>query len=94
MGISQKQFRKQRWNLGDIQFINVWIRAAEFESDTAYMYSTYDEECESNPSNKDKIMVIGGGPNRIGQGVSSSITAVYTRRLQCVMMVLNHRGEL
>ena len=51
--------------------------AAEFESDTAYMYSTYDEECESNPSDKDKIMVIGGGPNRIGQGIEFDYCCVH-----------------
>ena len=43
--------------------------AAEFPASTAYMYSTYEEECESNPSDKEKIMVLGGGPNRIGQGI-------------------------
>ncbi len=43
--------------------------AAEFESTTAYMYSSYDAECEAAPSNKQKIMVLGGGPNRIGQGI-------------------------
>ncbi|MBT7426398.1 MAG: carbamoyl-phosphate synthase large subunit, partial [Betaproteobacteria bacterium] len=43
--------------------------AAEFDTNTAYMYSTYEEECESRPSSKDKIMVLGGGPNRIGQGI-------------------------
>ncbi len=43
--------------------------AAEFAATTAYMYSTYEEECESSPSNREKIMVLGGGPNRIGQGI-------------------------
>lgn len=43
--------------------------AAEFSTSTAYMYSTYDEECEAAPTDKDKIMVLGGGPNRIGQGI-------------------------
>ena len=43
--------------------------AAEFAATTAYMYSTYDEECEADPSNNKKIMVLGGGPNRIGQGI-------------------------
>ncbi|MEP0354830.1 carbamoyl-phosphate synthase large subunit [Paraglaciecola sp.] len=51
--------------------------AAEFSSDTAYMYSTYDEECEANPSDKDKIMVIGGGPNRIGQGIEFDYCCVH-----------------
>lgn len=43
--------------------------AAEFAATTAYLYSTYEEECESLPSNREKIMVLGGGPNRIGQGI-------------------------
>ncbi|EIJ42314.1 carbamoyl-phosphate synthase, large subunit [Beggiatoa alba B18LD] len=43
--------------------------AAEFTATTAYMYSTYEEECESNPTQREKIMVLGGGPNRIGQGI-------------------------
>jgi len=78
MGISQKQFRKQRWNLGVYPvYKRVDTCAAEFESDTAYMYSTYDEECEANPSNRDKIMVIGGGPNRIGQGIEFDYCCVH-----------------
>src|SRR5690554_1467440 len=78
MGISQKQFRKHRWNLGVTPvYKRVDTCAAEFESDTAYMYSTYDEECESNPSAKDKIMVIGGGPNRIGQGIEFDYCCVH-----------------
>ncbi|MGJ8682436.1 carbamoyl-phosphate synthase large subunit [Paraglaciecola sp.] len=51
--------------------------AAEFSSDTAYMYSTYDEECEANPSDKDKIMILGGGPNRIGQGIEFDYCCVH-----------------
>ncbi|NIN33685.1 MAG: carbamoyl-phosphate synthase large subunit [Gammaproteobacteria bacterium] len=43
--------------------------AAEFAATTAYMYSTYEEECEAEPSERKKIMVLGGGPNRIGQGI-------------------------
>ena len=43
--------------------------AAEFNTSTAYMYSTYDEECESAPTSREKIIVLGGGPNRIGQGI-------------------------
>jgi carbamoyl-phosphate synthase large subunit len=43
--------------------------AAEFSATTAYMYSSYEEECESAPTDKEKIMVLGGGPNRIGQGI-------------------------
>ena len=51
--------------------------AAEFSTSTAYMYSTYDEECESNPSDRDKIMVLGGGPNRIGQGIEFDYCCVH-----------------
>ncbi len=51
--------------------------AAEFASDTAYMYSTYEEECEALPSKKDKIMVLGGGPNRIGQGIEFDYCCVH-----------------
>ena len=51
--------------------------AAEFASTTAYMYSTYEEECESNPSKRDKIMVLGGGPNRIGQGIEFDYCCVH-----------------
>lgn len=51
--------------------------AAEFASSTAYMYSTYDEECEANPTDKEKIMVIGGGPNRIGQGIEFDYCCVH-----------------
>jgi carbamoyl-phosphate synthase large subunit len=43
--------------------------AAEFASSTAYMYSTYEEECEAAPTDRRKVMVLGGGPNRIGQGI-------------------------
>jgi carbamoyl-phosphate synthase large subunit len=51
--------------------------AAEFATNTAYMYSTYEEECESQPSNKKKIMVLGGGPNRIGQGIEFDYCCVH-----------------
>jgi len=51
--------------------------AAEFSTSTAYMYSTYEEECESNPSDKKKIMVLGGGPNRIGQGIEFDYCCVH-----------------
>ncbi|MDP5054515.1 MAG: carbamoyl-phosphate synthase large subunit, partial [Congregibacter sp.] len=51
--------------------------AAEFSSDTAYMYSTYDEECEAAPTDRPKILVIGGGPNRIGQGIEFDYCCVH-----------------
>ena len=51
--------------------------AAEFATQTAYMYSTYEEECESHPSDRRKIMVLGGGPNRIGQGIEFDYCCVH-----------------
>ena len=51
--------------------------AAEFSTSTAYMYSTYEEECEAEPSQRDKILVLGGGPNRIGQGIEFDYCCVH-----------------
>ena len=51
--------------------------AAEFATATAYMYSTYEEECEAAPSERDKILVLGGGPNRIGQGIEFDYCCVH-----------------
>ncbi len=51
--------------------------AAEFASDTAYLYSTYEEECEAQPSSRQKVMILGGGPNRIGQGIEFDYCCVH-----------------
>lgn len=51
--------------------------AAEFDSSTAYMYSTYEEECEAKPTDRKKIVVLGGGPNRIGQGIEFDYCCVH-----------------
>jgi carbamoyl-phosphate synthase large subunit len=51
--------------------------AAEFATSTAYLYSTYEEECESNPTHRRKIMILGGGPNRIGQGIEFDYCCVH-----------------
>ena len=51
--------------------------AAEFKTTTAYLYSTYDEECESMPTSKEKIIILGGGPNRIGQGIEFDYCCVH-----------------
>lgn len=51
--------------------------AAEFASSTAYMYSTYEDECEADPSDRKKIMILGGGPNRIGQGIEFDYCCVH-----------------
>ncbi|MCC6543509.1 MAG: carbamoyl-phosphate synthase large subunit [Nitrospirae bacterium] len=51
--------------------------AAEFEAHTPYLYSTYEQECEANPSDRDKIIILGGGPNRIGQGIEFDYCCVH-----------------
>jgi carbamoyl-phosphate synthase large subunit len=51
--------------------------AAEFSTSTAYLYSTYEEECEANPTTRRKIMILGGGPNRIGQGIEFDYCCVH-----------------
>nr|WP_086940615.1 carbamoyl-phosphate synthase large subunit [Thaumasiovibrio occultus] len=78
LGIAESEIRKLR-DQHDIHpvYKRVDTCAAEFSSDTAYMYSSYDEECEANPSDKDKIMVLGGGPNRIGQGIEFDYCCVH-----------------
>lgn len=78
LGVSEKQFRKHRHGLNIRPvYKRVDTCAAEFATDTAYMYSTYEEECEANPSAREKIMVIGGGPNRIGQGIEFDYCCVH-----------------
>ncbi len=70
------QARRHEFNLRPV-FKRVDTCAAEFDSTTAYMYSTYEEECEANPSQRRKIMVLGGGPNRIGQGIEFDYCCVH-----------------
>jgi len=76
--VSEAEVRKKRqqYNIHPV-YKRVDTCAAEFASSTAYMYSSYDEECEAEPSDKEKIMVIGGGPNRIGQGIEFDYCCVH-----------------
>ena len=75
---SEKAVRVARRTLGVRPvYKRVDTCAGEFATDTAYMYSSYDEECEADPSNKKKIMVLGGGPNRIGQGIEFDYCCVH-----------------
>ncbi len=70
LGVAEAEIRQRRQALGIRPvYKRVDTCAAEFASSTAYMYSTYEEECEAEPSDRRKIMVLGGGPNRIGQGI-------------------------
>ena len=78
LGITEKNLRSHRHKLKVLPvYKRVDTCAAEFATDTAYMYSTYEEECEANPSTRDKIMVLGGGPNRIGQGIEFDYCCVH-----------------
>ncbi len=78
LGESEKAVRSRRMELGvKPVYKRVDTCAAEFASSTAYMYSTYEEECESNASDRDKILVLGGGPNRIGQGIEFDYCCVH-----------------
>lgn len=75
---SENEIRKLRHSLNiNPVYKRVDTCAAEFATNTAYMYSTYEEECESNPSDRKKIMVLGGGPNRIGQGIEFDYCCVH-----------------
>jgi carbamoyl-phosphate synthase large subunit len=78
LGIDDESVRAYRHALNVRPvFKRVDTCAAEFSTNTAYMYSTYEEECESQPTNNKKIMVLGGGPNRIGQGIEFDYCCVH-----------------
>ena len=78
LSISEKEVRTMRHGFGVRPvYKRVDTCAAEFASSTAYMYSTYEEECESQTSDREKIIVIGGGPNRIGQGIEFDYCCVH-----------------
>ena len=78
LGTNQHLVREARWsaNVRPV-FKRVDTCAAEFSTQTAYLYSTYDEECEAEPTDRKKIMVLGGGPNRIGQGIEFDYCCVH-----------------
>lgn len=78
LGVSEAAFRAYRKEHGiKPVYKRVDSCAAEFASNTAYMYSTYEQYCESDPGDKKKIMVLGGGPNRIGQGIEFDYCCVH-----------------
>lgn len=78
LAVSEGDIRERRWSLGIRPvYKRVDTCAAEFASSTAYMYSTYEEECEASPSDRKKILVLGGGPNRIGQGIEFDYCCVH-----------------
>src|SRR5581483_3092236 len=76
--MNEKAIRSKRHELGVLPvYKRVDTCAAEFASTTAYLYSSYEEECEADPTNRRKIMVLGGGPNRIGQGIEFDYCCVH-----------------
>src|SRR5210317_4114 len=78
LDVSEKELRERRLKLNVRPvYKRVDTCAGEFATPTAYLYSTYEEECEANPSTADKIMVLGGGPNRIGQGIEFDYCCVH-----------------
>ncbi len=78
LGAKQSEVRKLRHqqNVRPV-YKRIDSCAAEFSSDTAYLYSTYEEECEARVSDKEKIIILGGGPNRIGQGIEFDYCCVH-----------------
>jgi carbamoyl-phosphate synthase large subunit len=78
LGVSEQSVRKHRHELGVRPvYKRVDTCAAEFSTSTAYLYSTYEEECEASPTTNEKIIVLGGGPNRIGQGIEFDYCCVH-----------------
>ncbi len=76
--LDEKSIRKERQLRGiNVTFKNVDTCGAEFEAYTPYLYSTYESECEAKPTDKKKVLILGGGPNRIGQGIEFDYCCVH-----------------
>lgn len=77
-GLKEQQVRKSRQKLGvNAVYKTVDTCGAEFEATTPYLYSTYEDDCEANPSRRRKIVILGSGPNRIGQGIEFDYCCVH-----------------
>ncbi len=78
LNVKENDVRSHRLSLGiKPVYKRVDSCAAEFETNTAYLYSTYEQYCEAEPSDREKIMILGGGPNRIGQGIEFDYCCVH-----------------
>ena len=78
LGKEERAIRALRQQAGiNVTFKRVDTCAAEFEASTPYLYSTYERECEAYPTSRRKIMILGGGPNRIGQGIEFDYCCVH-----------------
>ncbi|MCW5796798.1 MAG: carbamoyl-phosphate synthase large subunit, partial [Nitrospira sp.] len=83
LGVPQSAVRRWRVALGrgttprSVTYKRVDTCAAEFEAHTPYLYSTYEQECEARPTTRKKVVILGGGPNRIGQGIEFDYCCVH-----------------
>ena len=78
LGVTEQKLRKDRQALGiNAVYKIVDTCGAEFEATTPYLYSTYETECEANPTDRRKVIILGGGPNRIGQGIEFDYCCVH-----------------
>jgi carbamoyl-phosphate synthase large subunit len=78
LGVKEQQVRKSRQKLGiNAVYKTVDTCGAEFEATTPYLYSTFEKDCEANPSNRRKVIILGSGPNRIGQGIEFDYCCVH-----------------
>ncbi len=88
--------RRKDWNIR-ASFKRVDTCAAEFESFTPYLYSVYEEECEADPSDARKVMILGSGPNRIGQGIEFDYCCCHAsfalQQLGCESIMVNCNPE-
>lgn len=92
---TEEQVRSKRISLVVVpSYKRVDTCAAEFEAHTPYMYSSYDFECESAPNTKKKVLILGGGPNRIGQGIEFDYCCCHTSFALQVCLSLDDRFKL
>jgi carbamoyl-phosphate synthase large subunit len=78
LGASEEKVRARRYELGvTANYYRVDTCAAEFEAHTPYLYATYEQDCEAAPSRRRKVIILGGGPNRIGQGIEFDYCCVH-----------------
>ena len=78
VGVDERDFRKRRQSMEiNPVYKTVDTCGAEFEAATPYLYSTYESDCEANPTNRRKVIILGGGPNRIGQGIEFDYCCVH-----------------
>lgn len=97
-GVKPEEIRKQRNDLGiRPSYKLVDTCAAEFAAETPYYYSSWEDESEVRPSDKDRIMILGGGPNRIGQGIEFDYCCVHAalaaREVGCASVMVNSNPE-